>query len=119
MEAKINNFIEQYAKNYNKIRNKDNITAKINMLKLIKTSIVIQQTDVIQLYIERVLNEHFIGSLLLLLLEHKSCTIAHNLVKDMFIIAINKNYDYFVPTLLIKTKFCEMFSNIEGKSNSI
>jgi hypothetical protein len=110
METKINNFIEKYTKNYRKIKNKENITTKINMLKLIKTWIIVSQSDVSQQYVERILNEHFIDDLLLLLVEHKSCNVAHNLVKDLFIVAITKNYDYFVPTLFTKTKFCEMLS---------
>lgn len=51
MEAKINNFIELYTKNYSKIKNKLNITVKINALKLIKTSMVVQQSDMGQKFI--------------------------------------------------------------------
>jgi hypothetical protein len=89
------------------------------MLKLIKTSIVVQSSDEGQQHVERVLSERFIDDLLLFLVEDRSCNIAHNLVKEVFIAAIAKNYDYFVPTLFAKTQFCKLLSSMEGKTNSL
>lgn len=34
---------------------------------------------------------------------NKDCNIVHNLIKDIFIDAIYKNYQYFVPILLQNT----------------